>query len=209
MMGPFIALGNCLAYREAVISGTPVSAAAYTEASAFAMQQVTKVNNIIHQGDLGSFREPPSIWRLLYPEVSLSPGSKRGVQVATVSDDSTAISDLSSPTPRKGKKPAAGKSTASQSPDLSARKAKGVMKFGAQGKPPVPTTRFSHPISGKMTYLCGNASTVGYSCPRTQDDCNFAHVHFPLALKRPEDCNTLRAFFTNHADSSLARPGMS
>lgn len=55
MMGPFIALGNCLAYREAVISGTPVSAAAYTEASAFAMQQVTKVNNIIHQGDLGFF----------------------------------------------------------------------------------------------------------------------------------------------------------
>jgi hypothetical protein len=60
-----------------------------------------------------------------------------------------------------------------------------------------------------MTCLCGNASTVDYLCPRTQHDCNFAHVHSAQDLKRSEDRDTLRAFITNHADLAFARPGAS
>jgi hypothetical protein len=212
MLGPFIALGNTLEYRQAVLAGDPVAVAAYTAASKFALLQVHKVNNIIHQGDLGAFREAPSIMGIFHQNTPESSPAKRSPPSA-VSDDSTAVSDLSSPVPRKGKKPADSRSPASQpndsSHDLVARKAEGVMKHSAHGKPPVPVSLFSHPKSGKMTYLCGNASTVGYACPRTKDECNFIHVHKPYDLKRAVDRDTLKAFITSHVDLSFARPGTS
>jgi hypothetical protein len=42
MLGPFIALSNCLACRDAVTSSAPVSVAAYKEASAFAMHRLQR-----------------------------------------------------------------------------------------------------------------------------------------------------------------------
>ena len=118
------------------------------------------------------------------------------------------MSELTGPVPRKNKQPAESKSPSTKSADETARRAAGVMKFNAEsGKPPVPKVLFSHPVTGKMTYLCGNASTVGFLCSRTAATCNFIHVLKPQDLKRPVDRDALHAFITTHADLSFARPG--
>lgn len=203
MLGPFVSLGNTLEYREAVLSGSPVAVAAYKSASAFALLQVHKVNNIIHQGDLGIFREAPSIMRIFYPNAT--GGTKLP---SAIKDDYTIVSDLTSPVPRKKTTPDKKSPDSSSGSDPTVRgRAEGVMKFSGQGKPPVPKTLFPHPKSGKMTYLCGNASTVGYLCPRTKDECNFIHVTHPQDLRDKDNRTTLKTFITNHVDLSLAKPG--
>jgi hypothetical protein len=69
MLSPFVALGRCLEYCQAVLAMQPLAASAYKEASQFAMlHQVQKINNIIHNGDLGEFRDPPSTMRIFYPD---------------------------------------------------------------------------------------------------------------------------------------------
>ena len=214
MLGPFIALGNVMEYRNAVLLGTPVAVAAYKEASAFAILQVRKVNNIIHQGDLGTFAAAPSIMRLFYPD-STTPSVPN---YNPASGTGSVISDLTNPVPRKD---ASSRSTSSQSsnqssqgsnapnaPDLTAARASGVMKRNTKsGKPPVPRSLMSHPLSGKMTYLCGNASTVGYACIRDAESCNFIHALKLQDLKRPADRVTLKNFIANHVELSLANPG--
>ena len=214
MLGPFIVLGNCLECRTAVLNGTPVAVAAYKEASAFALLQVHKINNIIHQGTLGVFENAPSIVRIFYPDVvdPKPPSSKRGHQQTSFGDDFTTISDLTSTIPRRDQQSTTSQSAgSSQSASTAAtRKSEGVMKRSTLGgKPPVPKALMSHPISGKMTYVCANASTVGYACLRTADECRFIHVNKPQDLKRQMDRTALKLFIANHVDLSLARPGTS
>jgi hypothetical protein len=164
MLGPFIALGNCLKYRQAVIDCQPVTVTTYKEASAFALLQVHKINNIIHDGDLGVFREPPPIMRVFYPDASDPSAVKHGNSTSSNNDrdPDSSTPGLTGPVPRKtgGTKP-------SDSEDQQKRREQGVMKFAKQGKPPVPQTLFPHPMTAKMIYICGNASTVGFLFPRT------------------------------------------
>jgi hypothetical protein len=208
MWGPFIALANCLEYRNAVQAGTPVAVAAYKEASAFALLQVHKINNIIHQGSLGPFEAAPSIMRIFYPEDAKSSGSKRG----TVSDDSTAMSDLTNPVPRKDQQRSPNsQSTGNHNSTGTAgpgSKSDGVMRYSLRGKPPTPAEAMSHPVTGQKTYVCGNASTVGYVCPRATSECKFIHVLKSQDLK-PADRAIMKKFITNHANLNFANVGTS
>ena len=54
MLAPFVALGNIHEYRAAILKGDPIDATTYKQASTMAALQVTKVNNIIHNRDLGA-----------------------------------------------------------------------------------------------------------------------------------------------------------
>jgi hypothetical protein len=140
--------------------------------------------------------------RIFYPEGDNDPHStpKRGSPPASrlpnVSPDSSA-SD-----PRKS-----GKSSGS-TPGVTddERKKQGVMKFSGTGKPPVPKDLFPHPRTSKMTYLCGNASTVGYLCQRGPNACNFVHIQKSQDLT-PPNRQLLKTFIENHADLTFARNG--
>lgn len=92
--------------------------------------------------------------------------------------------------------------------DHATGKASGLMKRSVHGgKQLVPRTLMSHPFNGKMTYLCTNASTVGYVYPREVATCNFIHVIKLQDLKRPANCATLNNFITTHVELSLTNPG--
>jgi hypothetical protein len=198
MLAPFISLANILEYRQAVIKGDPIDIIAYKEAHAFALLQVTKVNNIIHHGDLGVFREPPSIMRIFYPEsADTSPPNKRGSQ---------GTPDLSAPVPRKSNPPS-GSNNPTPDVDEALCRQQGVMKFSGVGKPPIPKTLFPHhQTKGRMTYLCGNAATVGFACKQGKRNCNFVHVTKSQDLA-PADRQKLKTFIETHVELSLARTG--
>ena len=80
------------------------------------------------------------------------------------------------------------------------------MKCAGRGMPTVPEGLFPHPVTGKQTYLCGNASTRGYSCKCSSTECNFAHVlkiqDLPTASRQ-----ALKFFIANDVDLTPATAG--
>jgi hypothetical protein len=103
MLAPFIALGNVQEHRQAVLNGAPIDVAGYKSALALAALQVTKVGNIIHNGDLGVFADPPSIMRIFYPGPAGAPVSKKGGD--QLPSGSSQNPDLSSPVPPRSPPP--------------------------------------------------------------------------------------------------------
>jgi hypothetical protein len=140
--------------------------------------------------------------RVFYPDASDLSAAQRGNSTSSNNNrDPASTPGLTSPVPRKtgGAKPG-------DSEEQQKCREQGVMKFAKQGKPPVPQTLFPHPKTGKMTYLCGNASTVGFLCPHTKNDCNFVHVHKPQDLPAAHH-PPFKSFIETHADLSFAGPG--
>jgi hypothetical protein len=207
MLSPFVALGHCLEYRQAVLAGQPLAVSAYKEASRFAMLQVQKINNIIHNGDLGDYRDPPSVMHLFYPESSDST-ARRGSQMSGDRDRSSAAGKGDTLTPPRGDHRVGGlpDRRAVDPLQFEKRRLQGVMKHSKRGKVPVPVNLFPHTITKKMSYLCANASTLGLACLRDAKTCNFVHV-LKLSDLPTEHRTVLQNFIENHADLTLAKSG--
>jgi hypothetical protein len=202
MLAPFIALGNVQEYRQAVLNGTPIDVAGYKSALALATLQVTKVGNIIHNGDLGVFSDPPSIMRIFYPDPTDAPNSKKGGGPPPTGPNRTP--ELSSPIPRRqNPNPVTPPSTGSGE----GNRLLGIMKFSGQGRVPTPVDLFPHPTRpNKFAYLCGNGSTIGKLCHRSPAQCNFVHAYKNNDLPPPHRA-TLKTFIQNHVDLTLTHPG--
>jgi hypothetical protein len=202
MLAPFIALGNVQEYRQAVLNGTPIDVAGYKSALTLATLQVTKVGNIIHNGDLGVFSDPPSIMRIFYPESTGPSGPKKvGGQTPPGSGRTP---DLSGPVPRR---PPPIPVTPPGSSSDGDNRLQGIMKHVGQGRVPIPNDLFPHPTRpNKFAYLCANGSTHGKHCPRTKAECNHIHVYKNNDLP-PTHRSILKTFIQNHVDLTLTNPG--
>jgi hypothetical protein len=173
------------------------------------MPQVQKINNIIYNGDLGEFRDPPSTMRLFYPDSGDVP-ARRSLHMPGERDRSSK-DESAHPSPRgdqrgdqRGGGPVDGHAV---DPLLFAkRRLQGVMKFSKRGKVPVPVNLFPHTVTKQMSYLCANASTLGLVCLRDAKSCNFVHV-LKLSDLPSEHRTILKKCIDNHADLTLAKPG--
>jgi hypothetical protein len=202
MLAPFVALGNIQECRQAVSSGTPIDVAGYESALALATLQVTKVGNIIHNGDLGVFSDPPSIMRIFYPDKADAPGAKKGGGQSPTRPGQTP--DLSSPVPRRQTPQPV---TPDASRDGDNNKPLGIMKYRGGGRPPTPTELFPHPVKpNKFAYICANGSTQGRQCYRSKAACNFVHVYKANDLPASHRA-ILKTFIQNHVDLALTTPG--
>ena len=195
MVTPFVALGNCMEYRNALASGGAISIQAVQDAQQAALHEITRLTNIIRSGDLGDYRDVPPLMNLFCPEYQLPDPTPVTRQLHFQPDQGRLDS-------RKRAAPATASTRDSPPPGGSSMKTTGLVKFSGSGKPPfLANLLVKHPRTTKMAMLCGNFTSQGFQCRFGDKQCNFVHLNkvadLPIAIRQQ-----YVQFVDNHADLS-------
>lgn len=221
ILGPYIALGNCLQYRQALAAGQPISPTALETALRQAEHETSRLTHVIRSGDLGDYRDVPPNTLILMPKYHiptetiahhLTTDSKK--TVATSNSPSAATqnnTNSSRPNPSAthtsatNTRSARGNRPHQDNAALEAAKTKGLIEFTGTGKRPAAAgILVKHRQTQQLTSICANFVTKGYAC-RFGRDCNLFHVHNKNDL--PADKRTaFSQFVENHPQLKWATP---